>query len=150
VSVTKTMLKLSLRRKAGNTGENKLEGPDCVLPACSSCPALPMHVVHMSGAQPSRDGEVQGRVQWLCECAAATAQHAAALLSLLPVCPDSAGGSSSRRAATVVAASSSVQAAVIPYAAAKAYLAQHPLVSLECVCAIVCAVHLCSFAAWHR
>ncbi|KAI3434951.1 hypothetical protein D9Q98_003005 [Chlorella vulgaris] len=36
-------------------------------------------------------------------------------------------GSSSRRAATVVAASSSVQAAVIPYAAAKAYLAQHPL-----------------------
>lgn len=34
MSVTKTMLKLSLRRKAGNTGENKLEGPDCVLPAC--------------------------------------------------------------------------------------------------------------------
>lgn len=37
------------------------------------------------------------------------------------------GGSQSRRGASVVAASSSVQAALIPYPAAKAYLSQHPL-----------------------
>lgn len=40
-----------------------------------------------------------------------------------------AGGSQSRRVATVVAASPVVRAAIIPYPAAKAYLARHPLVS---------------------
>jgi len=39
-----------------------------------------------------------------------------------------AGGSQSRRVASVVAVSPVVRAAVIPYPAAKAYLAQHPLV----------------------
>lgn len=42
-----------------------------------------------------------------------------------------AGGSQSRRVATVVAASPIVRAAIIPYPAAKAYLARHPLVSLS-------------------
>ena len=39
------------------------------------------------------------------------------------------GGSQSRRVATVVALGGGVQAAAIPYAVAKAYLARHPLVS---------------------